>query len=124
MPVTRKTTSSRRPGLMARLRGRHNTTTTTTTTTTTRKTRHHKPGHRTGHATTAAPVHHHKPGHRTGHATTAAPVHHHKRRPSLKDKVSGAMLKLKGAVTRRPGEKAAGTRRMRGTDGRGSHRRY
>ncbi|KAK8197696.1 hypothetical protein IWZ00DRAFT_541686 [Phyllosticta capitalensis] len=106
MPVTRKTTSSRRPGLMARLRGRHNTTTTTTTTTTTRKTRHHKPGHR------------------TGHATTAAPVHHHKRRPSLKDKVSGAMLKLKGAVTRRPGEKAAGTRRMRGTDGRGSHRRY
>ncbi|KAK7527254.1 hypothetical protein IWX49DRAFT_588435 [Phyllosticta citricarpa] len=106
MPVTRKTTSTRGPGLMARLRGRHNTTTTTTTTTTTRKTRTNR-----------------NPTRRTGHTTTTAP-HHHKRRPSLKDKVSGAMLKLKGAVTRRPGEKAAGTRRMRGTDGRGSHRRY
>ncbi|KAK8168023.1 hypothetical protein IWX90DRAFT_483838 [Phyllosticta citrichinensis] len=104
MPVTRKTTS--KPGLMARLRG-HKNITTTTTTTTTRKTRSHR-----------------NPTRRTGHTTTAAPVHHHKRRPSLKDKVSGAMLKLKGAVTRRPGEKAAGTRRMRGTDGRGSHHRY
>ena len=50
------------------------------------------------------------------------PVHHHKRHASLGDKISGAMLKLKGTITRRPGEKAAGTRRMRGTDGRGSHR--
>lgn len=60
----------------------------------------------------------------------------------MKDKVSGALLKLKGSLTRRPGVKvcfysnyssnninltdcqqAAGTRRMRGTDGRGSHRR-
>nr|CEG03455.1 unnamed protein product [Fusarium acuminatum CS5907] len=65
-------------------------------------------------------------GRRT-HATTAhaAPVHHHQRRPSMKDKVSGALLKLKGSLTRRPGVKAAGTRRMHGTDGRGArHRRY
>jgi len=50
-------------------------------------------------------------------------VHHQKRKPTMKDKVSGALLKLKGAITGRPGEKAAGTRRMRGTDGRGSRRR-
>jgi hypothetical protein len=56
--------------------------------------------------------------------THAAPVHHQKRRPSIGDKISGALLKLKGSLTRRPGQKAAGTRRMRGTDGRGSHRRY
>lgn len=45
-------------------------------------------------------------GRRT-HATTAhaAPVHHHQRRPSMKDKVSGALLKLKGSLTRRPGVK-------------------
>ncbi|KAM0557123.1 hypothetical protein ACHAPJ_005386 [Fusarium lateritium] len=67
-------------------------------------------------------------GRRT-HGTTAAraPVHHHQRRPSVKDKVSGALLKLKGSLTRRPGVKAAGTRRMHGTDGRGARhsvRRY
>jgi hypothetical protein len=31
-------------------------------------------------------------------------------------------MKLRGTVTRRPGLKAAGTRRMHGTDGLGSHR--
>ncbi len=40
------------------------------------------------------------------------------------DKISGAMLKLKGSLTGRPGKKAAGTRRMHGTDGRGSRRAY
>ncbi|KAF1982768.1 hypothetical protein K402DRAFT_307138, partial [Aulographum hederae CBS 113979] len=49
------------------------------------------------------------------------PVHHHRRRPSLGDKVSGAMMKLRGSLTRRPGLKAAGTRRMHGTDGRNAH---
>lgn len=34
------------------------------------------------------------------------------------------MMKLRGSLTRRPGLKAAGTRRMHGTDGRGSHRVY
>ncbi|KAJ9141677.1 hypothetical protein NKR23_g7751 [Pleurostoma richardsiae] len=71
--------------------------------------------------------------HRTHHTTTTTttrrrglfsrPVHHQKRKPSIGDKISGAFLKLKGSLTGRPGEKAAGTRRMRGTDGRGSHRR-
>lgn len=77
------------------------------------------------------------------HVRTAAPVHHQKRRPSMKDKVSGALLRLKGSLTHRPAVKvripplrtpeyiaahltmqqAAGTRRMHGTDGRGSRRR-
>ncbi|KAK0752518.1 hypothetical protein B0T18DRAFT_388442 [Schizothecium vesticola] len=51
-----------------------------------------------------------------------APVHHQQRRPSIGDKISGALLKLKGTLTGRPGQKAAGTRRMHGTDGRGSVR--
>ncbi|KAH8893152.1 hypothetical protein GQ53DRAFT_745406 [Thozetella sp. PMI_491] len=50
-------------------------------------------------------------------------VQHQKRHATLGDKISGALLKLKGTLTGRPGEKAAGTRRMHGTDGRGSHRR-
>jgi hypothetical protein len=56
------------------------------------------------------------------HGGTTAPVHHHKRHVSIGDKISGAMLKLKGSLTHRPGVKAAGTRRMHGTDGRGSRR--
>jgi hypothetical protein len=47
-----------------------------------------------------------------------------RRKTSLGDKVSGMMMKLKGSATHRPGEKAAGTRRMRGTDGRGSRRLF
>ncbi|KAI1485042.1 hypothetical protein F5X96DRAFT_661683 [Biscogniauxia mediterranea] len=50
-------------------------------------------------------------------------LHHHKRKPHLSDKVEGAVEKAVGAVTRRPGRKAAGTRKMRGTDGKGSRRR-
>lgn len=46
------------------------------------------------------------------------------RKPTIGDKISGAMLKLKGSLTRRPGKKAAGTRRMHGTDGRGQRRVY
>lgn len=36
------------------------------------------------------------------HHTHAAPVHHQKRRPTMKDKISGALLKLKGSLTHRP----------------------
>ena len=54
----------------------------------------------------------------------AAPVHHERRRSSLSDKVSGAILKLKGSITNRPGQKAAGTRRMHGMDGRRIRRVY
>ncbi|KAI5844080.1 hypothetical protein BZA05DRAFT_476942 [Tricharina praecox] len=53
-------------------------------------------------------------------ATTTV-THHHRRKPSMGDRISGALLKLKGTLTGRPGQKAAGTRRMRGTDGRGAH---
>ncbi|KAI0551987.1 hypothetical protein F4679DRAFT_537213 [Xylaria curta] len=61
--------------------------------------------------------------HRHHHTTThRQPVHHQKRHATLGDKISGALLKLKGTLTHRPGQKAAGTRRMHGTDGRGSHR--
>ncbi|OAQ61973.1 hypothetical protein VFPPC_14209 [Pochonia chlamydosporia 170] len=49
-------------------------------------------------------------------------VHHQKRKPTMKDKVSGALMKIRGSLTRRPGLKAAGTRRMHGTDGRGHHK--
>lgn len=51
---------------------------------------------------------------------TRAPNTHHKRKTSVKDKVAGAVEKAVGSVERKPGKKAAGTRRMRGTDGRGN----
>ncbi|KAH8155481.1 uncharacterized protein LAJ45_00491 [Morchella importuna] len=94
VPVTNTRT---KPSFFSRITGRRAAprgTTTTTTTTTTRRT------------------------HRGG---AAAPVHQQRRRPSIGDKISGALMKLRGSLTRRPGMKAAGTRRMRGTDGRGSH---
>ncbi|KAI1250640.1 hypothetical protein MGN70_007697 [Eutypa lata] len=69
-----------------------------------------KPAHHQHTTTTTRPVHH------------QAPVHHQKRHATFSDKISGAMLKLKGTLRGHPGEKAAGTRRMRGTDGRGSRR--
>lgn len=49
-------------------------------------------------------VHH---THHTTHTThtTHAPVHHQKRRPSFKDKVSGALLRMKGSLTHRPAVK-------------------
>ncbi|KAG5666021.1 hypothetical protein KAF25_010146 [Fusarium avenaceum] len=116
MPLTRthRHTAPRRSIFSTRRRAparshRHTTTTTTTTTTKPRRGMFSGGAGRRTHATTA----------------NAAPVHHHQRRPSMKDKVSGALLKLKGSLTRRPGVKAAGTRRMHGTDGRGArHRRY
>ncbi|KND89615.1 hypothetical protein TOPH_05739 [Tolypocladium ophioglossoides CBS 100239] len=81
-----------------------------------RKTRHHN------HTTTTTTSH---PPRRHGIFSRrhAAPVHHQKRKPTMKDKISGAFTKLRGSLTGRPGLKAAGTRRMHGTDGRGSHRR-
>lgn len=113
MPVTH--TRSTRPSLMARLKARtfprrsprtHGTHTTHTTMVPRISRRHHR---------THAP---------TTTTYTAEPVHHHKRKTSISDKISGAMLKMKGTLTRRPGQKAAGTRRMRGTDGRGARRYY
>ncbi|KAI2473650.1 hypothetical protein F4781DRAFT_427273 [Annulohypoxylon bovei var. microspora] len=58
---------------------------------------------------------------RRGHAgITKQPATHHHRKPHLSDKIEGAAEKLVGKLTRRPGKKAAGTRKMRGTDGKGS----
>ena len=106
-------TANTRPSMFTRMRaraaGRRAGPTRTTYTTTT------QPTYTNGHHTTAA---HH------GHHGTVAPVLHQRRRPSIGDKVSGALMKLRGSLTRRPGLKAAGTRRMHGTDGRGSHRAY
>ncbi|KAF3761151.1 hypothetical protein M406DRAFT_48035 [Cryphonectria parasitica EP155] len=76
-------------------------------------------------------AHHHHHNTRSTRTTTTTrrrglfgrkKVHHQKRKPTIGDKIAGAMKKLKGSLTHNPAEKAAGTRRMRGTDGRGSHR--
>ncbi|KAK7179162.1 hypothetical protein DPSP01_012064 [Paraphaeosphaeria sporulosa] len=109
-PRTTRTTRTK-PSLKTRLMGAPRTGTrtsarrapaTTTTTTTTKTTR-----------TTHGAGHH-------GATTT----HHHKRHATMGDKVSGALMKLRGSLTRRPGLKAAGTRRMHGTDGRNARRVY
>ncbi|KAH9999739.1 hypothetical protein F4779DRAFT_622648 [Xylariaceae sp. FL0662B] len=52
-----------------------------------------------------------------------APAMHHKRKPHLADKVEGVAEKAVGKVTRKPGKKAAGTKKMRGTDGKNSRAR-
>ncbi|KAH7148740.1 hypothetical protein EDB81DRAFT_883144 [Dactylonectria macrodidyma] len=109
MPLTRThghtTTAAPRQSIFSRRRAAPRRQKVVTTTTTTRKPRHSLFGRRAPRAT-RAPV-----------------VHHQQRKPTMKDKVSGALLKLKGSLTHRPAVKAAGTRRMRGTDGRGSRRR-
>jgi len=109
--VTRTT----KPTLMTRLRGRNARTKTTKTTTTV------QPG-------AARPVRASRwGGNRRAaahHTHTTTPVVRQRRHATIGDKISGAMMKLKGSLTRRPGVKAAGTRRMHGTDGKGSHRVY
>lgn len=52
--------------------------------------------------------------------TKKAPATHHKRKPHLTDKVAGAVEKVVGKIEHKPGKEAAGTKRMRGTDGRNS----
>ncbi|KAJ5771587.1 hypothetical protein N7520_002116 [Penicillium odoratum] len=101
------TTRTTKPTLMTRLKGPNAKTKTVKTTTTT---------------TPASSHHTHHTTHRTNKRHLGPQAHHHKRKPTIGDKFSGAMLKMKGSLTHRPGVKAAGTRRMHGTDGRGSHR--
>ncbi|KAL2441197.1 hypothetical protein ABEF95_013488 [Exophiala dermatitidis] len=43
---------------------------------------------------------------------------HHKRKPTVADKIEGAAEKLVGTIENKPGKKAAGTKKMRGTDGK------
>ena len=96
MPFARRSnratvTKTTKPTLMTRLRGRNANSRTVKTTTT-----RHPAG-----TTTAARRNHHT----THHHTTAAPVHHQRRKTSIGDKISGAMMKLKGSLTHRPGVK-------------------
>jgi hypothetical protein len=114
MPRVKQTTHpARRPGIMDRLRRRparteakvttkHSTNPITGTHKTTRTTETHPQG-----------LGHHGHGgrgpmasnRRTHHTHAAAPVHHQRRKPSMGDKVSGAMMKLQGSLTRKPGKK-------------------
>ncbi|KAJ5219552.1 hypothetical protein N7468_008756, partial [Penicillium chermesinum] len=109
------------PDILDNMLGSNRGTTTTTTTTTKPSMMTRLRGHNTKHKTVktttkTAPKPRSKKTNYGIHKT-----HHHKRKPTIGDKVSGAMLKMKGSLTHRPGVKAAGTRRMHGTDGRGSH---
>ncbi|KFY25893.1 hypothetical protein V491_01558 [Pseudogymnoascus sp. VKM F-3775] len=45
------------------------------------------------------------------------PVVVEKKKPTIGDKISGAMMRLKGSLSGRRGEKARGARRMHGTEG-------
>ncbi|KAH0843870.1 hypothetical protein AYO21_09891 [Fonsecaea monophora] len=49
-----------------------------------------------------------------------APASHHKRKPTIADKVEGVVEKVIGTVEGKPGKKAAGTKKIKGTDGKGS----
>lgn len=55
-----------------------------------------------------------------GVTKSRAPATHHKRKSSVKDKIGGAVEKAKGVVERKPGKKAAGTKKIKGTDGKNS----
>ncbi|KEY65010.1 hypothetical protein S40285_01313 [Stachybotrys chlorohalonatus IBT 40285] len=103
MPLMSRTARTHRAPVTSR---RHHTTTTRTTRSTPRR------GFFSSRTRARAPA-------TTTHTHV---VHHHRRKPTMKDKISGALLKLRGSLTRRPAVKAAGTRRMHGTDGRGSRR--
>ncbi|KAJ5384163.1 hypothetical protein N7517_002074 [Penicillium concentricum] len=116
------TTRTTKPTLMTKLKGRNAKSRTVKTTTTTHQNPVH--GHTAGHTSHSARTG--PTGGRFGHKNAYGTPSHtrHQRKPSMGDKFSGAMLKLKGSLTHRPAVKAAGTRRMHGTDGRGSHRVY
>ncbi|KAJ5949788.1 hypothetical protein N7454_001372 [Penicillium verhagenii] len=105
------TTRTTKPTLMTRLKGPYAKSKTVKTTTTTHP---NSTSHRTNKR-------HLGPHHNNRHVGVVQPQHHHRRKPTFGDKVSGAMMRMKGSLTHRPGVKAAGTRRMHGTDGRGSH---
>lgn len=94
------TTRTTKPTLMTRLKGRNAKSRTVKTTTTTEPT--HAYGH--GHGTRRTHGTHRTLGHR-GHAYNTTPALHHRRKATLGDKVSGAMLKLKGTLTHRPAVK-------------------
>lgn len=51
-----------------------------------------------------------------------APATKKKRTPTVADKVKGGVEKAVGAVEGKPAKKAAGTKKIKGTDGKGSTR--
>lgn len=107
--TSRSTTA--KPSLMSRLRGRHNAKVTTKesrnpitgTQTVTKKTTTHPKGlgHH-GHGG-KGPMASNTTTDTT--ATTGRHHHHQQRHATVGDKVSGAMMKLRGSLTRRPGLK-------------------
>lgn len=115
--TTSTTTTGRKPGLMSRLRHRKEAKVTTSahtnpvtgSHTVTKKTTTHPKGlghhGHGGRGPLASETHHTTTAATTGR--TRAPAHHHQRKPSLGDKASGAMMKLRGSLTRRPGLKVS-----------------
>lgn len=95
-------TETTKPTLMTRLRGRNAKTQTVKTTTTVHPNGHH--GHHTnGHHTTAGTTTARRS--RWGGRSNRTAVHHQHRHATFGDKISGAMLKLRGSLTGRPGLK-------------------
>ncbi|OBT49435.1 hypothetical protein VE00_00411 [Pseudogymnoascus sp. WSF 3629] len=83
-------------------------------------------GHSVGHTTTTG--HRTKDGHRTEKVIVQParrsrfgfrhrPVVVEKKKPTIGDKISGAMMRLKGSLSGRRGEEVRGKRRMDGTEG-------
>ena len=96
------------PNLDPHLKMAHTTTTVTTKPSLLARLRGGKTHRRTYESNTHS-THHRKQrstwGGRRRAGATAQPVHHHHRKPSVGDKISGALLKLRGSLTRRPGLK-------------------
>ncbi|KAH8685958.1 hypothetical protein BGZ60DRAFT_523224 [Tricladium varicosporioides] len=110
-------TRTTKPTLMTRLRGRNANTRTVKTTTKIEPASAH-------HATHATHTHNTRTARHSGWGGNRRVAGTQRRKVSMGDRLSGAMMKLRGSLTRRPGLKAAGARRMHGTDGRGTHRVY
>ena len=98
------TTRTTKPTLMTRLKGRNAKSRSVKTITTTKQNPIHGHYHtgRTGPTGLTGPT-----GSRFGHRNAYGKSTHtrHQRKPTLGDKVSGAMLKLKGSLTHRPAVK-------------------
>jgi hypothetical protein len=56
----------------------------------------------------------------TGVAKKKAPATQHKRKSSVQDKIEGVGEKIVGTVENKPSKKAAGTKKIHGTDGKNS----
>lgn len=100
------TTVTTRPSLFARLRGAKTNRRTYEKSTLGGTHRTHNHTHATGTTTTTGARRQRTWGRsRRAGGVAAQPVHHHHRKPSVGDKISGAMMKLRGSLTRRPGLK-------------------